>query len=137
MSRGPSSTPQDQLRNVSALAIVSAVVLGASIAIFFQDEEMSTLVGVLCVLWLPYVAVLLLLRAGATDLGLFLAIIIATMVLLLSPVVAFYLLGALFGVFLIPLPLCLIGLALVPIHGALLVTSFRMRRVRRVARVAA
>jgi hypothetical protein len=119
------------VKRVSALALVSAVVLGASIGIFFQDDPISTLAGVLCLLWLPYAAILLSFRAGATDLGIFLAIIIATMVLLLSPVVAFYLMAALLGAVAIPLPLCLIGVALVPVHGALLVASFRVRRARR------
>jgi hypothetical protein len=52
-------TPQAQLKGISALVIVSAVVLGASIGIFFQDDPMSTLAGVLCLLWLPYAAILL------------------------------------------------------------------------------
>ena len=112
---------QAQIRNVSALALVSAVLLGASIGIFFQDDPISTLAGVLCLLWLPYAAILLSFRAGATDLGLVLAIVIATVVLLLSPVVAVA----------IPLPLCLISVALVPVHGALLVASSRVLRARR------
>jgi hypothetical protein len=129
---GPSST-QAQLRNVSALAILSAVLAGASIGIFFQDDPISTLAGVLCLLWLPYAAIPLSFRAGATDLGIVLAIIIATVVLLLSPVVAFYLLASLLGVVAIPLPLCLIGLVLVPIHGARFVASSRVLRARRKA----
>jgi len=131
LARSGSSRTGARLRSVSALLLVSAVVLGASIGTFFQDDPISTLARVLCLLWLPYAAVLLLLRAGMTDLGIFLAMIIATMVLLLSPVVAFYLLAALVGAVAIPLPLCLIGLALVPVHGALLVASFRVRRGRR------
>jgi len=47
--------------------------------------------------------------------------------------IAFYLLAALLGVVAIPLPLCLIGLALVPIHGALLLASSRVLRARRKA----
>jgi hypothetical protein len=132
MTSGPSST-QAQLRNISVLAIVSAVLLGASIGIFFQDDPMSTLAGVLCLLWLPYAAIPLAFGAGATDLGIVLAIIMATVVLLLSPVVAFYLLAALLGVVAIPLPLCLVGLALVPIHGALFLASSRVLRARRKA----
>jgi hypothetical protein len=132
MTSGPSST-QAQLRNVSALAIVSAVFMGASVGVFFQDEPISTLAGVLGLLWLPYAAIPLSFRAGATDLGIVLAIIMGTVVLLLSPVVAFYLLAALLGVVAIPLPLCLIGVALVPIHGALFVASSRVLRARRKA----
>jgi hypothetical protein len=132
MTGGPSST-QAQLRNVSALAVVSAVLTGASVGIFFEDDPISTLAGVLCLLWLPYAAIPLAFRAGATDLGIVLAIIVATVVLLLSPVVAFYLLAALLGVVAIPLPLCLIGLALVPIHGALFLASSRVLRARRKA----
>jgi len=132
MTSGPSSA-QAQLRNVSALALVSAVLLGASIGVFFQDDPISTLAGVLCLLWLPYAAIPLAFRAGATDLGIVLAIIMATVVLLLSPVVAFYLLAALLGVVAIPLPLCLTGLALVPTHGALLLASSRVLRARRKA----
>jgi hypothetical protein len=132
MKSVPSST-QPQLRNVSALAIVSAVLMGASIGIFFQDDPISTLAWVLCLLWLPYAAIPLSFRAGATDVGIVLAIIIATVVLLLSPVVAFYLLAALLGVVAIPLPLCLTGLALVPVHGALFLASSRVLRARRKA----
>jgi hypothetical protein len=128
------TTPESQLGRLNGLAIVSAATLVASCAIFLYEEEWPRIVTALALLSLPYAAIPSALRAGATKLGIAIAMSLSAIVLLLSPIVAFYLLGALFGMILIPPSLCVIGLLLVPVHAALLVTSIRALQAIRPSR---
>jgi hypothetical protein len=110
-------------------AIASPVMLGGWLG-SFPDLRGTDLAATLLAVSIPYAAIIWFLRRSVTRPGIVLAAVIALLMLVASPVFAFYLFGTVIGAFGMPLPIALLGALIVAVSVYLLVCAFAMNRER-------